>query len=217
MLRTLASLLVPPLCGICAAPCDPADAVCRNCQHRLAMLRPSASLLGGELELISAAPYEGVARELVTRLKFSGRLALAGVAAERMVRARGAMRSQPLVPVPPSPARQRLRGFDVAGALAAAVAEASPVSVVNASLERDDGPAQVGRPRAARLASPPRVRLARGIDAAPADDVWLIDDVATTGATLLASAAALYDAGATRVRALTFARAKPDRARVIQP
>lgn len=207
MLRSISSLVAPPLCGVCAAPCDPQDPLCRGCHRRLSLLRPSTSLLGGELELVAAAPYEGVARELVGRLKFNGRLALADVAAERMVRARGAVRAEPLVPVPAAPARERLRGFDVAGALAEAAARASTAARAVPCLERDDGPRQVGRPRAERLGAAPRVRLARAAEAAPADDVWLIDDVATTGATLIACAHALLDAGATRVRALTFARA----------
>jgi predicted amidophosphoribosyltransferase len=39
--------------------------------------------------------------------------------------------------------------------------------------------------------------------------VVLVDDVFTTGATLLAAAAALKQAGAAQVEAVTFARAKP--------
>jgi predicted amidophosphoribosyltransferase len=74
-------------------------------------------------------------------------------------------------------------------------------------IERDDGPRQVGRPREARLADPPRVRLLSDKVRLPSEDLWLVDDVVTTGATLEACAAVLRDAGATRVRALTFARA----------
>jgi orotate phosphoribosyltransferase len=37
----------------------------------------------------------------------------------------------------------------------------------------------------------------------------LVDDVFTTGATLVSAAAALLDAGADRVAAVTFARARP--------
>ncbi|CAN5190037.1 hypothetical protein BH24ACT23_BH24ACT23_00310 [soil metagenome] len=175
--------------------------------RRLALLEPSRSLVGGELEVVSAAPYEGAARELVVKLKFAGRLALAELAAERMVRAWGATRAGCLIPVPPAPARTRVRGFDPASTLAELAARGAPASWVASCLVRDDGPRQVGRPRAARTAEPPRVRMARGREMAPADEVWLVDDVATTGATLLACAEALRDAGAIRIRALTFARA----------
>jgi predicted amidophosphoribosyltransferase len=39
--------------------------------------------------------------------------------------------------------------------------------------------------------------------------VILVDDVFTTGATLVSAASVLLDAGATRVEAVTFARAQP--------
>ncbi len=51
-------------------------------------------------------------------MKFAERLTLAEVAAERMVRTVGAGRDLYCVPVPPSPARERARGFDLAYALA---------------------------------------------------------------------------------------------------
>jgi predicted amidophosphoribosyltransferase len=158
------------------------------------------------LEVISAAPYEGVAREVVTKMKFAARLTLAHVAAERMTRAWGATRSGFLVPVPAAPARARARGYDVAHALARFVQRATRAQIC-LDLKRDDGPRQVGRPRADRLADPPAITRVNPAMEVP-DDLWLVDDVVTTGATLEACAAVLRDAGATRVRALAFARAK---------
>ena len=65
-------------------------------------------------------------------------------------------------------------------------------------LARDDGPRQVGRPRAERVADPPRIRRVNATLPLPDDDLWLVDDVVSTGATLDACAAVLRDAGATR-------------------
>lgn len=206
MLRAVTSLVAPPLCAICGGPCDHRDRACSACSRRLSALCPGRTLLAGSLEVISAAPYEDVARRLVARMKFSGRVALAEPAAERMVRAWGAARSGWLVPVPPAPARERARGFDTAHLLARLVAERTLDSRVSACLARDDGPRQVGRPRARRTSDPPRVRMLDPRARLPSDDLWLVDDVATTGATLLACADVLRAAGAARVRALTFAR-----------
>jgi predicted amidophosphoribosyltransferase len=205
VLRAVASLVVPPLCALCGTPCDPPDPLCRDCWRRVEALRPRRGVLPSGLEVVGAATYEGVAQELVAKLKFASRLALAEVAAERMVRAWGAAREGWMVSVPPAPARRRARGYDLAYALARLVAGQSDARIAPV-LGRDDGPRQVGRTRAERIADPPRVRLARGARL-PAGDLWLVDDVATTGATLEACARALREAGATRVRALVFARA----------
>ncbi|MEJ7875651.1 MAG: hypothetical protein WKF62_03250 [Solirubrobacterales bacterium] len=170
-------------------------------------MAPVRSALPGGIEVISATLYQGVAQEIVRRLKFASRLALAEVAAERMVRAWGATRTGWLVPVPAAPARERARGFDDAAILAGLVARACPEARVLPCLVRADGPRQVRRTREERTADPPRVSLARPSAGVPPGDYWLVDDVATTGATLTACARVLRESGAERVRALTFARA----------
>jgi ComF family protein len=207
MLRQLASLAALPLCALCGGASDPASPLCPGCELRVGRLRPVRSVVAGGIEVISAARYEGVAQEIVRRLKFSSRLALAEVAAERMARAWGAARRGVLVPVPPAPARARARGFDAAAILAREVASRCADAQVVECLARDDGPRQVRRTRDQRTADPPRVRLAHRPLALPPAEVWLVDDVTTTGATLAACAAALGLAGALRVGALTFARA----------
>ena len=205
MLRQLASLAAPPLCALCGAGCDPVHPLCSGCARRLARLRPCRSVVPGGIEVISAARYEGVAQDIVRRLKFASRLALAEVCAERMVHAWGATRTGWLVPVPPAPARERARGFDDAAMLARQIARQCPGARVAEILARDDGPRQVKRSRDARTSDPPQVRL-RGTPPSLPGAIWLVDDVTTTGATLTACARALRMDKAERVRALTFAR-----------
>jgi predicted amidophosphoribosyltransferase len=150
----------------------------------------------------SSAPHEGVARALVGALKFRRLLPVAEVMAERMHwLAPGHLLGGSVVSVPPAPARQRRRGFDPAGELAAALAlrlGSEPV----ACLARRGSGHQVGRRRAERIGHPPRIEP---IAESPRS-VLLIDDVLTTGATLTSCAAALRGAGAQRVVALTFTR-----------
>jgi predicted amidophosphoribosyltransferase len=152
----------------------------------------------------AAAPYEGAARKLVAALKFSGRLRLAELAAELIAAgAPPALLDGSLVPVPAASWRRRRRGFDPAERIALSLARRTGLALAPC-LERSNGPRQVGRGRAARLADPPRVRAAGPV---PVRAI-LVDDVATTGATLRACAGALRSAGSERVVALSFAAAR---------
>jgi ComF family protein len=205
VLRAAASLIAPPLCALCADPCEYVDSLCRSCERKVARLYPVRDEVDG-LEIWSAAKYDGVAREIVAKMKFAKRLTLAEVAADRMVRTVGAGRRPYLVPVPPSPARHRARGFDLAYALARLMAHHG-CGWIGLYLDRDDGPRQVGRGRAERKSNPPNIRPINAGLPLLDDDVWLVDDVATTGSTLVACAEVLRQQGAERVRALTFARA----------
>lgn len=203
LLPALLGLVAPPLCACCRRPCRPEAALCRRCARRLAAAEP---LLGsgppGLDRAWSSAPHEGVARDLVVALKFRRLLPVAEPMAERIRRlAPPHLLSGTVVPVPPSPARRRRRGFDPAGELAAALAARAGLPLAPC-LARRDGRRQVGRRRAARLGAPPRV----GAVAPVPRSVLLVDDVLTTGATATACARALRAAGAARVVAVTFAR-----------
>jgi predicted amidophosphoribosyltransferase len=201
----LASLVVPPRCCLCGAPCSWREALCARCETALARARPvlGASPPPGLDSAWSAAPYEHVARELVAALKFRRRLPLARRAAEAIAAgAPPALLEGSLVPVPAAPWRLRARGMDPGEEIAFRLARLTglPASLC---LARADGPRQVGRPRDLRLADPPL----SGLIARAPERAVLVDDVLTTGATLAACARALRAGGSRGVVAVTFARA----------
>jgi predicted amidophosphoribosyltransferase len=108
-----------------------------------------------------------------------------------------------LVPVPLHPARHRRRGFNQATILAEAIAARAGLDIADCLARAGASGSQVGRPRGARLSAPPGHIRARS--PAPRRAV-IVDDVATTGATLAVCAQALCAGGTQEVRAVTFAR-----------
>jgi predicted amidophosphoribosyltransferase len=199
-----ASLVAPPRCALCGRACGVPAPACAQCSTAIAAAPAGPTAVHGLDATWSATVYEGAAQRLVAALKFGGRLALAEVAATAIAAAvPWDLITDALIPVPAAPARHRRRGFDPADAIATALAGELGLPVVPC-LRRAGGPRQVGRPRAERLADPPRVR-ARG--PVPSECV-LVDDVLTTGATLSACGRVLRGAGAERVVAVTFARTR---------
>jgi predicted amidophosphoribosyltransferase len=160
-----------------------------------------------------AAPfaYEGVARELVARLKYRNVRAVVPWLAAAMVDGLGVPAGRVVVTwAPTTPARRRARGFDPAEVLARPVARRLAVPCL-ALVSRRPGPPQTGLPASARRAGP-RVAPMRSSAVrrrASGAVVIVVDDVATTGATLAAVAVAVRALGAASVVAVTAARTPP--------
>lgn len=110
-----------------------------------------------------------------------------------------------LVPVPPAPLREAMRGFDPARVLAEALA-ATGGFALSAPLARRDRGRQRGGGRTRRLGRPPTIEVRREVP----EEVVIVDDVSTTGATIAACASALRGAGAQRIGAVALA-AVPER------
>jgi predicted amidophosphoribosyltransferase len=203
LLDAVATTFVPPLCAACGRACRREAIVCTRCARRLAGAEPlEGTGPPGVDRAWASAPHEGVARDLVTALKFRRVLTVAELAADRIEwLAPAPLLSGTIVPAPTARLRSALRGFDPAAEIAAALAQRTGLPL-QACLTRRGGGRQVGRRRAERIGHPPLIQ-ARG--RVPAS-VLLVDDVLTTGATLAACARALRSAGTVRVAAIVFTR-----------
>lgn len=111
-----------------------------------------------------------------------------------------------LVGVPLAPARLRERGYDQAGAIAAALSRRTGIAHGEALRRVRHTRPQSTLPMAARHSNlQDAFELAQGQRALPGH-IALVDDVMTTGATLHAAAARLKRAGVRRITAIVVAR-----------
>lgn len=209
LVQGLEDLIFPAHCAVCgelgAWLCD----ACGAAVLALGAAMPSRGpALPGIAVAASIVPHVGPARRVVHQFKYGGMRVLAAPLAALMLAAHLDLLAQAdaIVPVPLHANRVRRRGYNQAVLLAHALGEGAHLPVALDALERTrDTRSQVGLTRAERHANVGDAFVAR--DWAPGSCVLLVDDVCTTGATLCACAAALRRAGATRILALTFARA----------
>ncbi|MDP3712105.1 MAG: phosphoribosyltransferase family protein [Mycobacteriales bacterium] len=201
MLTALLDLVLPASCAACGCP---GRELCSACAAEL--LAPAlgphspSPRPAGLPQLVVARPYAGVARAALLAHKERGRLRLVrplGDALGAALRTLELPVTTLVVPVPSSRAAVRARGFDHARRLARAGARAAglrPAALLVPVRAVADQSGLTTAGRAANLAGALRAR--RDLSGL---DVVVVDDVVTTGATLVEAARALASAGA-RVR-----------------
>ena len=223
MPHRLLDFVLPPRCGACRRL---GSWLCEACRSRIRRLEePLCRRCGVQLEsarnecgcrdrlrslarLRSATAYEGPVEVAIHRFKYQGwrRLAepLALLMAERMV-VEG-LAADLAVAVPLHPTRLRERGFNQAELLAAELRRRLGLGQPPGDLVRcRPTPPQVGHDRRRRLLNVSGAFAWRGpaLDGRP---IVVVDDVATTGATLDACASALRAAGSGPVMGVSVAR-----------
>jgi ComF family protein len=199
--RALVEAVLPAWCPGCGRPAEPVCDACASTLRAPPVLPPPA----GVDRWLAPFAYEGVARELVARVKYRRTRATVPWLAARMAAVLTTARADAGVELvtwaPTTSSRRTTRGFDHAELLARAVARALRLPARSA-LRRQPGPPQTGQPAATRRVGP---RFDARRIALPAR-VLLVDDVATTGATVASAADALRRGGVASVIVLTAAR-----------
>ena len=220
--------LLPPACLLCQSPVPPrqGDAlVCELCRSRWPpvagpVCRRCGQPAFGDLEcrlcaawpeglerVRSAVWLRGGARQAVHCLKYEGWWRIADALADAMRGLEPLTGQVSLIPVPLGLRRLRVRGYNqserIARGLGAMVGRPVRADVLRRVRETRTQTALTPEGRQANVAGAFEARGVAGRAGV------LVDDVFTTGATLAEAGAALRRSGASRVEAVTFARAEP--------
>jgi len=193
-------LLTRSVCPSCGQPLDDKTScpTCRTSALRVAPIR-------------AAFPFdEDAVRTAIHALKYRRATGIVVPLARQMAEAWRFHRFQSdlLVPVPLHPLRELKRGYNQSELLASALGEQVRIPTALHALQRvRETKSQTKLKRHQR-----RENVEAAFDCSPGADfsgqvVTLVDDVATTGATLDACAAVLLAHGASTVNAFTLARA----------
>ena len=234
--RLVASVLFPDTCLACRMHVAARGTLCPDCWGRLHFIAEPVCAVSGtpfqhefgdnmiSAEALADPPpwrraraavlHDGIARQLVQRLKYGDQTELAPWMAQWMLRAGRALvrECDVVVPVPLHARRYLARRYNQSAELARAIAAESGLAFEPAALARIKATRrQVGLTAAQRQAN------VRGAFRVPAESeiavagrsVLLVDDVYTTGATISAAAKVLLRAGAANVDVLTFSRVVP--------
>jgi ComF family protein len=207
------SPLRPPLCRTCGDQLPSWRSISVEMERCAACRRQPGAIDGGR----AVGMYEGALREIVHAFKYEGRRSV-GVRLGRLLRAAShdlIASAHCVVPVPLHPWRRLQRGFNQAEDLSRAL----DLPVVQALWRTRATLAQTGLTAAARRRNlrgafrvSPLLRSRTLASHIIGRRIVLVDDVWTTGATLNECARVLKEAGATEVRAVAVARARPPRA-----
>lgn len=204
LFKAVLEVFYPQYCPVCAHLLSPEmEGICPECLLSLPLYHEE--LLHGAARLEgSVFPFDGLlagyqfsrnnaVQEVVHSIKYGKNIAL-GIALGRTLARKFALspeRYDLLIPIAMHPKREALRGYNQAEVLARGMSMASGIPVATEALRRQGRHTQTILGREARLqAMEGAFSLARDIPA-EGSRLLLVDDVLTTGATLVAAAEAL--------------------------
>jgi ComF family protein len=213
LIQLVLDLLYPTRCAGCkSVGCGE---WCAECDGKIVLYSPGAGQKfldlgdGPPMTVVSAAPFGPPVREAIHALKYTGGKNLDAPLAKHMSRAfaQSGVAVDIIIPIPIHKKRQRERGYNQSELLARQISTFIYAPMAAKAMTRVRHTSQQAKLSAAERKA--NVKDAFSGDPAVLKNkrVLLVDDVFTTGATLMEAGRAARAAGAAEVFALTLARA----------
>ena len=212
LFKDLLEFVYPPYCILCEAKLEPENKlVCGNCWERLGASSTIETFIS-EQRILALYPYSTDVRTIIHNLKYRYKTHLAvnlGCSIGKIINEDKKIRNWDLlIPIPLHKVKQRSRGFNQSELITDAITEVC-------SIEKDDSILIRHRYTRNQAALPMKERAANVKGAfsvvnkskIESKKIILVDDVITTGSTMLECIKTLKEAGAKEVVALAAALA----------
>jgi len=212
LLNDLLGFVYPPYCILCEANLEPNNKlVCEQCWERLEASATGETQISKQ-RILALYLYSNDVRTIIHNLKYLNKTHLAvnlGSSIGKIIKEDKNIRNWDiLIPIPLHKVKQRSRGFNQSELIVDAIAEVTSIEMDNSMLIRHrytmNQAALPMRERAANVKGAFSVINKMKIEG---KKIILVDDVITTGSTMLECIKVLKEAGAKEVAAVSAALA----------
>jgi len=202
----IVDILSPKMCVVCGKE---GVYICEKCSLFLSEV-PTIFTVGGLEELVSVWEYEGVIRDIIFKIKYEGIFDVINELVEKAFEVR-----EPYIPenivitfVPMFNKKEKRRGFNQAELIAKKVGEITGRKVLPFLEKIKDTPSQTELNKGERIINikDSFTLFKSGLNRVLTENVLLIDDVWTSGATMGECCRILKESGVKKVWGFTLAR-----------
>ncbi len=219
-------VIFPKKCALCQGELSrPEASLCDRCERELPVMKHVCAIENltidgtNALTVYCALRYTGTVKTGIVSMKYGDRPQVCDFLGETLYRVLSESREcdinfsdfDVVVPVPSTPEKIKMRGYNQAELIAAKFAQLADLPMETGALKKNTNVvSQSTLDMAARQKSVAGVYEILDASVVAGKKVLLVDDILTTGATAIAITRILYQAGAEKVVCLTASTGKKD-------